>query len=279
IVGFGFKLAFVPFHMWSPDVYQGAPPPATALIASGSKGAIFALLFRLASDLDLASDPPARLLLTALCVATMFGGNLLALRQRNLRRLLAYSSIAHMGYLTIPLLAGGEVGFGAFGFYLVSYFATILAAFGVIAVLSTPGREVQEIEDLRGLGRERPLAGFVLALAMVSLVGIPLTAGFVAKFYIFGAGVRAGLWTLVLLAVVASGISAYYYVRVLVTLYATREAGAAAPAALAQRPSSPWAWAAILALALVVLFFGIYPAPLIALASGAMGMGAPMAGW
>ncbi|HEY3359469.1 MAG TPA: NADH-quinone oxidoreductase subunit N [Polyangia bacterium] len=265
LVGFGFKLALVPFHMWSPDVYQGAPAPATALIASGSKGAIFALLFRLVSSLGVGHTTALHILLFTLAVITMFGGNLLALLQKNLKRMLAYSSVAHMGYLLIPLLAGGGGGAAAFGFYLVSYFATIIAAFGVLAVLSARGGEVEDLERLRGLAYRQPFLAAVLALAMLSLTGIPLTAGFVAKFYIFGAAVRAQLWTLVILGILNSGLSAYYYLRVIVVMVAPGEPEAAPLA-------GPRAWGAsgLAVLGAVLVLLGVYPTPLIRLAEAAL---------
>ena len=152
LVGFGFKLAVVPFHMWSPDVYQGAPAPVTALIATGSKAAVFALLLRLVTMSDLAANPTAYITHAALATATMTVGNLLALRENNLKRLLAYSSIAQIGYLFIPLISGGANGAASIGFYFASYFATTIAAFGVVAVASN-GRtgDVERLEDYRGL--------------------------------------------------------------------------------------------------------------------------------
>lgn len=267
VVGFGFKLAMVPFHMWSPDVYQGAPAPATALISSVSKGAIFALLFRFVGYLGLAPSDGLFQLLTILSVLTMFGGNLLALTQQNLKRLLAYSSVAHMGYLLIPLLAGGSDGAASFAFYLVSYFATVIASFGVIAILSSRGEEIDELKDYRGLAYRQPLPATVLALAMLSLTGFPLTSGFIAKFYIFSAGVHSHLWTLVILGILNSGISAFYYLRVLTAMYIHAE-----PAELPDVPlaaARPWGATALGLLAAVILFFGIYPSPLIQLAQDA----------
>lgn len=266
VVGFGFKLAMVPFHMWSPDVYQGAPAPAAALISSVSKGAIFALLFRFVGYLGLEPSDGLFQLLTLLAVLTMFGGNLLALLQPNLKRLLAYSSVAHMGYLLIPLLAGGRDGAASFGFYLVSYFATVIAAFGVIAMLSSRGEEIEELKDYRGLAYRQPLPATVLALAMLSLTGIPLTSGFIAKFYIFSAGVQSHLWMLVILGIVNSGISAFYYLRVLAAIYIYAEPVELPGAPLA--PARAWGASALVLLAAVILFFGIYPSPLIHLAQG-----------
>ncbi len=264
LVGFGFKLALVPFHMWSPDVYQGAPAPVTALIATGSKGAILALLLRLASLSGFGSNHTAFLLLAVLSITTMLGGNLLALLQTNVKRMLAYSSVAHMGYLILPVLAGKPLGPPSIAFYLVSYFATTIAAFGVIAVLSStrPLGDLEELEDYRGLSRRHPVLAAIFALSLLSLTGIPLTAGFIAKFLIFAAAIHSGLWVLVLVGVVSSGISAFYYLRVLIALYTHPETE---PAPL---PTARSASAAALAFStLVMVFFGIYPAPLIQLAT------------
>ena len=263
LVGFGFKLAIVPFHMWSPDVYQGSPAPVTALIATGSKGAMFALLLRLVTIGKLQANPTAFLVIAVLATATMFVGNLLALMQTNLKRLLAYSSIAHIGYLLIPLLSGGPRGASSFAFYLVSYFATTIAAFGVIAALSGSREmgDVENISEYRGLSYTHPVLAGVMSLALLSLTGIPLTAGFIAKFYIFSAAAQAGLWWLLIVGVVNSGISAFYYLRVLVAMYSRPEAP---PEAL---PSPGPASAAAIAVASgVIVFFGIYPSPLIRLA-------------
>jgi NADH-quinone oxidoreductase subunit N len=262
LVGFAFKLAIVPFHTWAPDVYQGAAAPISALIATGSKGALFILLIRFIFYAHLDAIKPILLALTILAIITMFGGNLLALLQRNLKRLLAYSSITHIGYLLIALLAGGERGLAAINFYFVSYFATTIIAFGVISVLAGRWEELEDLEHYRGLGLRRPWLGAVLALAMLSLTGIPPTIGFMAKLLIFAAAAQSGLWLLLVIGLINSGLSAYYYLRVLITLYLP-------PA----EPSTPlpvarFASAAILViLIIIVLVFGIYPTPLLTLAT------------
>lgn len=266
LVGFGFKLALAPFHMWSPDVYQGAPAPVTALIATGSKGAVFALLLRFITIGDLTANSTLFLVISVLAIATMFVGNLLALLQRNVKRLLAYSSIAQIGYMLIPLLAGGALGPSSIAFYLTSYFATTIAAFGVIAVISASRAmgDVEELEDYRGLALSHPILAAILSLALLSLTGIPLTSGFIAKFYIFSAAAQAGLWGLLIIGVINSGISAFYYLRVLVAMY-TRSITEPEPLPTA-RPAS----AIALALSTAIIFiFGIYPVPLIRLAEAA----------
>lgn len=266
LVGFGFKLAIAPFHMWSPDVYQGAPAPVTALIATGSKGAVFALLLRFVTIGGLTDNSTIFLVITVLASATMFVGNLLALLQRNVKRLLAYSSIAQIGYMLIPLLAGGALGASSIAFYLTSYFATTIAAFGVIAVISSSRAmgDVEELEDYRGLALRHPILAAILSLALLSLTGIPLTSGFIAKFYIFSAAAQAGLWGLLIIGVINSGISAFYYLSVLIAMY-TRSKTEPEPLPTA-RPAS----AIALALSTAIIFiFGVYPAPLIRLAEEA----------
>jgi NADH-quinone oxidoreductase subunit N len=270
LVGFGFKLAVVPFHTWAPDVYQGAPAPVSGLVATISKAAMLALLLRLTWAFGLRERPATFAALEVLAIITMFGGNLLALLQNNIKRLIAYSSIAHMGYLLIPLLAGGPAGLSSVGFYFVAYFATTLGAFGIISALSAAGAELEELEDYRGLGLQRPWLGAALALMMLSLAGVPLTVGFMAKFYIFSAAAHAGLWLLLIVGVLNSGLAAYYYLRVLAALYlrpAEEGAGWLSP-----RPASAITLAL---LALLVLLFGVYPNPLIALAQHGSVLGLP----
>lgn len=267
LVGFGFKLAVVPFHMWSPDVYQGAPAPITALIATGSKGAVLALLLRFVMVSNLMTDRTTYVTLAVLAVLTMLAGNLLALLQTNIKRLLAYSSIAQIGYLLIPLIAGGRLGPSSIAFYLASYFATTIAAFAVISALSRSREfgDVEDLEDYRGLYLRHPVLAGILAISMLSLTGIPLTSGFIGKFYIFSAAVQSGLWWLLIVGVVASGISAFYYLRVLSTIY-TR------PKTLPEPLANPGA-STIITLAIstvIMIYFGIYPTPLIRLAESVM---------
>lgn len=219
------------------------------------------------------------LLLEVLAILTMFGGNLLALVQGNIKRLLAYSSIAHMGYLLIPLLAGGAQAVSSIGFYFASYFIATIGAFGVISVLSAQGKELENLEDYRGLGSRRPGLAAVLGLTMLSLAGIPLTVGFIAKLYIFAATARAGLWFLLVIGLLNSGLAAYYYLRVLAALYllppaAAGEGGRVAtlsvswPSVQVGLPAGRVVGSAIglAVLALLTILFGIYPTPLIAVA-------------
>jgi len=214
----GFKLSLVPFHLWTADVYQGAPAPVTALLATVSKGAVFALLLRYGVAGGVVWHPALLKVVTLIAAASILVGNLLALRQNNLKRILAYSSIAHMGYLLIALVAAGRIGASlaaeSMAFYLAAYFVTTLAAFGVIMVLSPANREAEFLEDYTGLFWTRPGLATVLTVAILSLAGIPLTAGFIGKFYLFAAGSAGSLWTLLALLIVGSGIGLYYYLRV-----------------------------------------------------------------
>jgi NADH-quinone oxidoreductase subunit N len=212
LVAIGFKLALVPFHMWTADVYQGAPMPVTAFIATVSKGSVLALALRLFS-----SGADSKVMITVIsviAVASMFTGNLLALNQNNTKRLLAYSSIAHLGYLSITLVAGRQ-GIGAAIFYLAAYTITTVGAFSVLSALSVCERDADSVKDIRGLFHRNPWLAIVMTLSLLSLAGIPLTAGFMSKFYLVLEGARAGFWVLAVSLVVNSAISLYYYLRLI----------------------------------------------------------------
>lgn len=219
IAGIGFKLALVPFHMWAPDVYEGSPAPVTAFIATISKGAVLALALRLFITIKGFDNHVIFTITSIIAILSMFTGNLLALRQNNLKRLLAYSSIAHMGYLLITLLTGSANGVQSAVFYLISYIITTLAAFGVISLLSTHYCDTEDIADLKGLFYNNPWIAVVLSLSMFSLAGIPLTAGFIAKFYIVLEGIRSDLWILAFSLVINTVISLYYYLSVIKTMF------------------------------------------------------------
>ena len=222
LVGVGFKLAVVPFHMWTPDVYEGAPAPVTAYIATVSKGAVFALLLRYMLPVSGDTSSTLFLALAAVAIASMLAGNLLALRQDNVKRILAYSSIAHLGYLLVAFLATGQRAGVAVGFYLIAYFATTLVAFGVVSVLSTDERDAGLMLDYRGLGARRPWLAAIFTVALLSLAGMPLTMGFIGKFVIVTAGAGAALWALVIVLVVTSTIGLYYYTRLIIAMYVRR---------------------------------------------------------
>lgn len=184
VTGVGFKLALVPFHLWTPDVYQGAPAPVAGFVATASKTAVLAVLLRFVTQLHGATLPPLVLVLSLIAGLSMLFGNLLALLQTNVKRILGYSSIAHLGYLLVALTAGGGLASEAVGFYLATYVVTMLAAFGVVAVLSAGREEAERLDAYRGLFWRRPWLAAVLTAALLSLSSIPITGGFVGKLYI-----------------------------------------------------------------------------------------------
>lgn len=267
ITGFGFKLALVPFHLWTPDIYEGAPAPVTAFVATVSKGAMFALLLRYFYATGMARRyEPIFAILVILAVASMIAGNVLALMQTNVKRILAYSSIAHMGYVLVAFLAAGAMGAQAVTFYLVAYFITTLGAFGVITVLSPSDRDADQLDDYRGLFWKRPVLGAIFTLMLLSLAGIPATAGFFAKFYIVAAGASAAIWGLIILLVLTSVVGLYYYLRVVVAVYS---APIEKPVGL--NPSLQLASGAVLGvLGGLLVWLGIYPSYLLGVVSTAV---------
>ncbi|OFV99991.1 MAG: hypothetical protein A3H28_14885 [Acidobacteria bacterium RIFCSPLOWO2_02_FULL_61_28] len=236
-VGLAFKVSAAPFQVWTPDVYQGAPTPVTAFLATGSKAAAFALFLRVFTvALDGAVYPwPSLLWVSA--VLSMFVGNLAALWQSNMKRLLAYSSIAHAGYMLVAFTANSAEGVATVMFYLVAYALMNLGAFAVIAHMGNQGERYVAIEDYAGLGFRSPVLAGCLSVCLLSLIGIPLTGGFLGKFYVFRAALRSDLLGLTVLGVLNSAIAAYYYLKVLVAMYMsepTREVPAPpVPAAVA----------------------------------------------
>jgi len=261
LVGFGFKIASVPFHMWAPDVYEGAPTTVTAFMSAGVKAAAFGALLRV-FDYGLAGLASHwQPLVAVLAIVTMLLGNLAALAQRNLKRLLAYSSIAHAGYLMAALVASPAIAGEAILFYLVAYAAVNLGAFGVIAALAKDGREPATLADVAGLAERRPALSAALAMFLVSLTGIPVTAGFVGKFYLFNAAVASGWIVLALVGVLTSVVSAYYYLRVVVAMYMEEPVGEDRWARV-----SPSAALALALSAGVTLLLGLWPAPVLTLA-------------
>lgn len=221
LVGIGFKLALVPFHMWTPDIYQGSPAPVATFIATVSKGAVVAVLFRFFYAIRGFENHHFIQVITFVAVISMFIGNLLAIRQQNIKRILAYSSISNMGYLLVTLLIGSEEGIQAAVFYIISYIITTLGAFGVIALLSEQNHDAEMLKDFKGLYWKRPWIAVVFTLAVLSLAGIPLTTGFMAKFYIVFAGINSNLWVLVISLIINSVIGLYYYLRVFSTMFST----------------------------------------------------------
>ena len=218
LIGFAFKIAIVPFHMWAPDVYEGAPTPVTAFFSIGPKAAGFAVLIRLLAPYWNAGFRSGKLFgfLWALAALTMLAGSLIALRQNNIKRMFAYSSIANAGYMLIAVLAGDGAGLL---FFLTAYMFMSIGAFGSLIALTGKGREYNDLEDFAGVGFRYPWIGAIFAVFLLSLSGFPPTAGFLAKFYVFVAAVKQGLTPLVLIAILASFISVYYYLRIIVYMY------------------------------------------------------------
>ncbi len=260
VIGLGFKLAVVPFHLWTPDVYEGAPAPVTAFVATVSKGAVFALVLRYFSVVDIHANRSLFLIFSIISVASMFTGNLLALLQSNVKRILAYSSISHLGYLLVTLLASGATAITAAAFYLTAYFITTLGAFGVVTVLSGKDRDADSMDDYRGLAWRRPWIAGVFTTMLLSLAGIPLTAGFIGKFTVVAAGIGSGLWLLVIILAVNSAIGLYYYLRIIVALYTRTEEEKASGHELSRSGS-----AVLSGLTILLIWLGVYPGPLIAL--------------
>ncbi len=219
LIGFGFKVAAVPFHGWAPDVYEGAPTTVSALMAVGIKSAAFAAFARvfLHGLQPLEADWSGALWILA--VATMTVGNVTALLQRNIKRMLAYSSIAHAGYLLVGMVAGGELGGSSVLFYLLTYALMTMGAFCVVIALGRQGHPNENLDDYAGAGFRSPLLGMAMIVFMLSLAGIPPFGGFIGKFYVFSAAVKSGYVGLAIIGVINSLISVYYYVGVLVRMY------------------------------------------------------------
>ncbi|TWE07040.1 NADH dehydrogenase subunit N [Pseudomonas sp. AG1028] len=263
LIGLAFKLSMVPFHLWTPDVYEGAPAPVAAFLATASKVAVFAVLLRLYQLSPATAGGWLNDLLTVIAIASILFGNLLALVQNNLKRLLGYSSIAHFGYLLVALIASKGLAVEAIGVYMATYVLTSLGAFGVITLMSTPynGRDADALYEYRGLFWRRPYLTAVLTVMMLSLAGIPLTAGFIGKFYVIAAGVQAQLWWLIGALVLGSAIAVFYYLRVMVTLFLNEPN--------LQRHDAPFNWGQraggimLMLVAALAFVLGVYPQPLL----------------
>ncbi|HEY9123196.1 MAG TPA: NADH-quinone oxidoreductase subunit N [Bacteroidales bacterium] len=218
IVAVGFKLALAPFHMWSPAVYQGSAAPVTAFVASVAKLGVIAFVLRLFNESNLLNIGALNISLVVLAVLSMFIGNLFAVGQKNIKRMLAYSSVAHMGYLMVALLAGGMVAKSATGFYITSYFVATLALFGAISVISK-NDEPKSIDSLKGLYYRNPIVAVVITIGLLALIGMPLTGGFMAKVFVVKAGAGIQQWFLVWMLIINSIISIYYYTKYINVLF------------------------------------------------------------
>src|SRR5712671_6905253 len=231
VAGVGFKIAAVPFHMWAPDVYEGAPTPITAFLSVGSKAASFAMLLRIFVEGLPVMSADWRLMFWALSIATMTVGNVAAVTQTNVKRMLAYSSVAHAGYVLMGIVAGTARGITATLIYLMVYSFMQLGAFAVVVVLRRRDVQGDELKDFSGLAFRNPFAAFAMLLFMLSLGGIPPTAGFMGKFWLFSAAIDAQYYWLALIGVLNSAVSLYYYIRIVVFMYLKKESAGSAPIA------------------------------------------------
>jgi NADH-quinone oxidoreductase subunit N len=253
VAGVGFKIAAVPFHMWAPDVYEGAPTPITAFLSVGSKAASFAMALRIFLEGLPASRADWTVLFWALAAVTMTVGNLAALTQTNIKRMLAYSSIAHAGYILMGVVAATPRGVAAMLIYLAVYSFMQLGAFAVVVMLRRRDVVGDELKDFSGLAFRQPFAAFAMLLFMLSLGGIPPTAGFMGKFWLFSAAIDSGYVWLAVIGVLNSAISLYYYIRLVVFMYLKKETLGSEPA-----PTPALNFALVVSVAATIVL-GIYP--------------------
>jgi NADH-quinone oxidoreductase subunit N len=254
LVGFAFKVSAVPFHMWTPDAYEGAPPAVTGFMSTGVKAAAFAAFVRV----FLSAFEPLRAewstVIWVIAAATMIVGTVVGVAQSSVKRMLAYSSIAHGGYLLVALVSGNDVGKGAILFYLLTYAVTNLGAFGVISLLDTADRPNDQVKDYAGLWNDQPKLALLMTLFLLSLGGFPPLGGFIAKWYVFTAATRAGYTWLAIIGVLTSVVSVFFYLRIIVMMYMTPSASPL------QLPAVPrMAAIGLFASALLVLYLGILP--------------------
>ncbi|HEY3078424.1 MAG TPA: NADH-quinone oxidoreductase subunit N [Chloroflexota bacterium] len=255
LVGFAFKLSVVPFHMWTPDAYEGAPTPITAFMSVATKAAVFAALLRFLTFAVPSLRPEWSAVLWALAVLTMVIGNTAAVVQTRVKRMLAYSSIAQAGYILVGVIAGDAFGGPAVMFYLLAYAFMNVGAFAVLMALGEPGDADPEIADLNGLAARQPLLALAMTVFMLSLAGIPLTAGFMAKLYVFTSGVRAGYVDLVVVGVLTSALATFYYLSIIVAMYMRPAEGAALPLRVSGALS-----ALLVVLVVATIALGVLPA-------------------
>ncbi|MEN6541128.1 NADH-quinone oxidoreductase subunit NuoN [Parvibaculum sp.] len=263
LAALAFKISAVPFHMWTPDVYEGAPTPVTALMASAPKVAAMALIIRVLFTAFPGIAPEWKQIIVFVSIASMVLGAFAAIGQRNIKRLMAYSSIGHMGYVLVGVAAGTVEGLRGVLIYLTIYVVMNAGVFCVILGMRRSGEQVENIEDLAGLSRSRPMVAFLLAMLMFSLAGIPPLAGFFAKFYVFMAAIKANLYLLSVIGVLSSVVGAYYYLRIVKVMYFDE------PAQALDAPMSRELSIVLGLSGLFTLFFFVYPAPLIASAEAA----------
>jgi NADH-quinone oxidoreductase subunit N len=257
IVAFGFKIALVPFHMWAPDVYEGAPTSVTAFMSVGPKTAAFAVLGRVLYDAFGGLQVEWSSILIPLAIITMAAGSIIALSQTNIKRMLAYSSIAHAGYMLLGVITGTDAGLTSTLNYLMIYLFMNIGAFAVVIMLRREGVQGEGIEDFKGLAKSNPLLSALMLIFMFSLAGIPPTAGFIGKFYVFLEAINAGYTYLVIIAVIFSAISAFFYLRIVIYMY-MRD-----PIEEVVLSSSPLMSFALTVSAVTILALGVYPSVLL----------------
>jgi len=260
IIGFSFKIAAVPFHMWAPDVYQGAPTPVTAFMAVGPKAASLAAFYRVMTEAMPELSYSWEILLCIVSVLSMFIGNLGAIMQTNIKRLIAFSSVSHVGYLLIAIIAKSSLSSSSLMFYMLTYAFMIFGVFGIVILLGRKGDENLEIENYSGLAYKHPIIALTMTIFLLSLGGLPPLAGFVAKFYIFSAALKEGYLILVIIAVLNSAISLYYYLKVIVFMYMKE------PVKPFNITLSPMTLLVIAISVFGTIQLGIYPDPIISLA-------------
>ena len=263
ITGVAFKLSLIPFHMWTPDVYQGAPAPVTGYLATVSKASVFAILLRFAVQTETLNQDVIFTLIAAMAILSMVLGNVLALLQDSVKRILAYSSIAHIGYLMIGLLAVSALDDSAMALetclmFLAGYLLMTVTAFAVVTQMSSPAsaRDSDQLADFAGLFWRQPVLASVMTIALLSLAGIPLTAGFIAKFYLFAAGIEGALWSLIWAMIVGSAVAIYYYLKIVFAM-TSKESEHEMPSV------SMLGAATTVALGVAIIVLGTYPTPLI----------------
>lgn len=278
VAGIGFKLSLVPFHMWTSDVYQGAPAPITAFVATISKAAVLVFMLRTFITLNAYQYEAIVYAIAIIAMASMLVGNLLALMQSNVKRILAYSSIAHLGYLMVAFLAAKStdnsdtaniLAVEAVSYYTVAYVITTLTSFGIVTLLSSKDsdRDMEGIYDFQGLFWSHPFLASVFTATLLSFAGIPLTIGFIGKFYVLAAGVQSAMWTMLFVLVIGSAIGLFYYLRLIMIMVSNPDAERTSSAyheVLGPGSETPTLGYGVLAiLTIVILLLGVYPAPLI----------------
>ena len=264
VAGVAFKLGAAPFHMWIPDVYHGAATPATLLVGGAPKIAAFGFIMRLLADGLQGFTADWQQMLVVLAVFSMLVGNIIAIAQANVKRMLAYSTIAHMGFMLLGILAGNDNGYGSAMFYLLAYVLMTLGSFGMILLLSRAGFEAENLDDFRGLNQKSRWYALVMMITMFSLTGLPPTLGFFAKLAVLQAALEAGYTWLVVLAVLLSVVGAFYYLRIVKLMYMDAPAG---EITLDPRRDARWVLSAT---AIATLLLGIFPAPLLDLCTRAI---------